>query len=105
LLVQLDNEWPAYHRIKTQRLADRGNKVVQTLPSAQDAAYELCQDLCEFLSRRYPQVCKIQRPAKDNLGWYGEGSVTKIEMPAHDTSYDLLTEDLLKASESEWSLH
>lgn len=92
---QLDKDWPLYHRLKVQRLADRGEKIVQTLPPAKDAAYELCQDLGEFLSRRYPQVYKIERSTKDTLGWFGKGSITRIEMPALGASYDLVKEDPL----------
>ncbi|KAH8892822.1 hypothetical protein GQ53DRAFT_861002, partial [Thozetella sp. PMI_491] len=93
--VKLDNEWPRYHRAKVKRLAARGNKVVRTLPPAQAAAHELCQDLCEFLSRRYPQIYKIRRSSTGSQGWYGEGSITNIEMPALNASYDLTKEDPL----------
>jgi hypothetical protein len=95
---QLDNEWPMYHRVKVQRLADRGDKIVQTMPQAHEAAWELCQDMCEFLYRRYPQVYKIQRSKKDNIGWYGLGSVASIEMPSLGASYDLTREDPLTVS-------
>ncbi|KUI70469.1 hypothetical protein VM1G_05853 [Cytospora mali] len=93
--VILDNDWPLYHRIKVQRLADRGDKIVQTLPPAKAAAHELCQDLGEFLSRRYPQVYTIERSENDTLGWYRMGAILKIEMPALDASYDLTKEDPL----------
>ncbi|KPM42696.1 hypothetical protein AK830_g3896 [Neonectria ditissima] len=93
--VILDKDWPTYHRVKVARLAERGNKIVQTLPPAKAAAYELCQDLSEFLSRRYPQVYSIERSQKDALGWNGEGSITKIQMPALGASYDLTKEDPL----------
>ncbi|ETS86552.1 hypothetical protein PFICI_00380 [Pestalotiopsis fici W106-1] len=93
--VMLDNEWPMYHRIKVQRLADRGNKIVQTMPQAREAAWELCQDLCEFLARRYPQVYNIRRSEKDYLGWYGLGSVVSVGMPSLGAFYDLTKEDPL----------
>lgn len=85
-----------YHRLKVQRLEDRGEKVMQTLPAALEAARELCQDLCEFLSRKYPQVYTIRRSTKDTLGWYGGGSITMVEMPSLNVSYDLTSEDPLK---------
>ncbi|KAF3009092.1 hypothetical protein E8E14_009002 [Neopestalotiopsis sp. 37M] len=84
-----------YHRVKVQRLADRGDKIVQTMPQAHEAAWELCQDMCEFLYRRYPQVYKIRRSEKDDVGWYGLGSVASIEMPSLGASYDLTREDPL----------
>lgn len=87
-----------YHRVKVQRLADRGDKIVQTMPQAHEAAWELCQDMCEFLSSRYPQVYKIQRSEKDNIGWYGLGSVVSIEIPSLGASYDLTREDPLTVS-------
>ncbi|CAM1504159.1 Fc.00g017500.m01.CDS01 [Cosmosporella sp. VM-42] len=93
--VILDKDWPAYHAAKVQRIAERGDKSVQTLPRARAAAYELCQDLCEFLSRRYPQVYRIERSQKDTQGWYGKGSVTRIEMLALGVSHDLTKEDPL----------
>lgn len=80
------------------RLADRGEKVVQTLPKAKAAAHELCQDLGEFLSRRYPQVYTIQRSTTDTLGWYGLGSITRIDMPPLGASFDLTKEDPLTVS-------
>lgn len=77
------------------RLAERGDKIVQTLPTAKAAAHELCQDLGEFLSRRYPQVYSTERSKHNTLGWNGEGSIIKIEMPALGASYDLTKEDPL----------
>lgn len=78
-----------------QRLADRGDKIVQTLPSARAAAHELCQDLGEFLSRRYPHIYKVERSQKNTLGWDAMGSIVKIGMPALGASYDLAKEDAL----------
>ncbi|KAI9725900.1 MAG: hypothetical protein M1834_009463 [Cirrosporium novae-zelandiae] len=93
--ILLDNEFPRYHRAKVARLADRGDKVVSTLPHAREAVRELCQDLSEFLSRRYPQVYNLTRSTTDQDGWYGEGSITKIEIPSLGASYDLTKEDPL----------
>lgn len=95
---QLDKDWPMYHQIKLERLADRGEKIVQTLPEAREAAWELCQDLCEFLSRRYPQVYRIRRSGRDNKGWYGSGSIVSVEMPSLGASYDLMKDDPLTVS-------
>lgn len=81
--------------MKVQRLADRGSKVVQTMDIARAAAHELCQDLCEFLVGRYPQVYKVNRSSKDTLGWGGKGSITNIAMPPLNVSYDLTKEDPL----------
>lgn len=77
------------------RLAERGDKIVQTLPTAKAAAHELCQDLGEFLSRRYPQVYSTERSKHNTLGWNGEGSIIKIKIPALGASYDLTKEDPL----------
>ncbi|KAH8666242.1 hypothetical protein BGZ61DRAFT_559222 [Ilyonectria robusta] len=93
--VILDKDWPLYHHTKVKRLAERGDKIVKTLPPAKAAAHELCQDLGEFLSRRYPQVYSIERSQKNTLGWKGQGSIIKIDMPALGASYDLTKEDPL----------
>ncbi|KAI0174069.1 hypothetical protein BJ166DRAFT_511006 [Pestalotiopsis sp. NC0098] len=93
--VMLDKDWPMYHQMKVERLADRGEKAVQTLPEAREAAWELCQDLCEFLSRVYPQVYRIRRSGRDNKGWYGSGSIVSVEMPSLGASYDLMKDDSL----------
>ncbi|CAH0057596.1 unnamed protein product [Clonostachys solani] len=93
--VMLDKDWPRYHHAKVARLADRGDKVVRTLPQAREAAIELCQDLGEFLSMRYPGVYVIERSEKDTSGWHGKGSITKIAMPALGASYDLTKDDPL----------
>lgn len=95
---QLDKDWPMYHQMKVERLADRGEKAVQTLPEAREAAWELCQDLCEFLSRVYPQVYRIRRSGRDNKGWYGSGSIVSVEMPSLGASYDLMKDDSLTVS-------
>ena len=81
--------------MKKARIADRGDKSVRTLPVAQAAARELCQDLSEFLSRRYPHIYTTQRSKTDRDGWYEAGSITKIEIPALAASYDLTKEDPL----------
>jgi hypothetical protein len=93
--VILDNDWPKYHQLKIQRLAERGNRIVQTLSQARTAACELCQDLAEFLSRRYPQVYTIERSRDNALGWYGLGAITRISMSTQGASYDLIKEDPL----------
>ncbi|KAF4919134.1 hypothetical protein CGCVW01_v008192 [Colletotrichum viniferum] len=93
--VLLDNEWPRYFQMKVRRLADRGDKIVQTMPVARDAAWELCQDLAEFLSRRYPSVYRITRAEDNTQGWYGLGFIAKIEMPATRAAYDLSKHDPL----------
>ncbi|KAF3798175.1 hypothetical protein GCG54_00010521 [Colletotrichum gloeosporioides] len=93
--VLLDNDWPRYFQIKVRRLADRGDKIIQTMPVARDAAWELCQDLAEFLSRRYPSVYRVARSEDNTQGWYRLGSINKIEMPAMGAAYDLNKHDSL----------
>ena len=66
---------------------------MQTLPAAREAVHELCQDLCEFLSRRYPTVYRVERSKNDRLGWYNTGTISAISMPSLGVSYDLATED------------
>ena len=91
--ILLDNQFPLYHRVKVDRLKKRGSKIVDTLPPARDAARELCQDLAEYLSRRYPQVYRVSRSAVDHDGWDNHGAITSISIPPLGVSYDLTRED------------
>lgn len=75
---------------------------MKTLPVARQAAYELCQDLCEFVSRRYPTVYTVERSQRDVLGWYGDGSITKITMSDPSATYDLQIEDSLFVRAGIW---
>jgi hypothetical protein len=52
--IELDNDYLKYHAAKAARIAERGDRVCKTLPEAQDAAWELLEELRGFLTERYP---------------------------------------------------
>ncbi|KAI0027292.1 hypothetical protein K488DRAFT_62012, partial [Vararia minispora EC-137] len=99
----LDSEFFDYHRIRSERLAERGSKLIQVLPDraivrgAGPAAGELVQELCEFLSRRYPGVFEVVRDASSQ-GWYGEGKVTNVKIVPTNECFDLRTEDPMRVA-------
>jgi hypothetical protein len=54
--IELDNEYMKYHKLKAERIAERGAKCVKTAPEAEAAARELLEELCGYLPERYPSV-------------------------------------------------
>lgn len=115
LQLQLDNEFPLYHALRTARTKERGPQICGNLPEAKAAARELCQELCgmcriclrkrdvniasEYLSRRYPTLYHVTRKA-NHLGWGGEGEINWISMPEFGVSYDLEKQDPLEVRQS-----
>lgn len=65
--IELDNEWTKYHNLKTQRIAERGHKCCKTAPEAFDGACELLEELCDYLSQRYPSLFRKTDVGMDNL--------------------------------------
>lgn len=63
-------------------------------------AKELCFELAEYLSRRYPDTYRVKRyaPQPDDFGWYGEGQIKEITIIPVGATYDLDTEDPMKVS-------
>ncbi|KAL5527541.1 hypothetical protein ACEPAG_6342 [Sanghuangporus baumii] len=104
--VEVDNQLPMYHAIRVDRLAKRGEKVVNTLPSRQGvkgaapAAKELVYELSEYLSRRYPDTYRVTRhkPMPNDFGWYGDGQIKEITILPVDSTYNLDEEDPMKVS-------
>ncbi|CAI6334607.1 unnamed protein product [Periconia digitata] len=54
--IELDSDYLSYHTLKAQRIQERGQKCCRTAPEAYDAAIELLEELCEYLSERYPAL-------------------------------------------------
>ncbi|KAF8591105.1 hypothetical protein K439DRAFT_1381062 [Ramaria rubella] len=69
--IELDNQYVEYLEIRKARVASRGDKVVRTLPGAENAALEVCTELASYLAKRYPQVFQVQRV--HDKGGLGEG--------------------------------
>lgn len=67
--IELDNEFPKYHALKTQRILERGPKCSKTAPEAYDAALELLEELCSYLPERYPSL--YQRLDVEKYGFTG----------------------------------
>jgi hypothetical protein len=94
LTRKLDCNFRSYHQTRTERIRDRGKRVVDTLPGAAQAARELCLELAEYLSQRYPDVYEVERRQELEGSWFGEpNEIRKIAIPAFGVSYDLDEED------------
>ncbi|KAG8894085.1 hypothetical protein FRB99_001528 [Tulasnella sp. 403] len=99
--IELDNQFPKFHRIKSWRVKEYPGRCVKTAPareglsSGELAAKETVHELAEFLSRRYPQVYSVTRrsPAPSDFGWYGEGEIESITIVPLDVTYDLEKDD------------
>ncbi|KAH6670908.1 hypothetical protein F5X68DRAFT_175457 [Plectosphaerella plurivora] len=77
--IEMDNQYPKFHADKARRLADRGAQISRTDPEAYAAAYELLDELTEYLPARYPSVFCRTANGIDNL-WSGE-SFNTTERP------------------------
>ena len=69
--IELDNDYPRFHREKSHRIAERGSRCCQTTPEAYPAAYELLQELVQYLPARYPSLYARTETGIKNL-WSGE---------------------------------
>ncbi|THH12332.1 hypothetical protein EW145_g89 [Phellinidium pouzarii] len=102
----VDDQLLEYHAIRTGRITERKEKVVNTLPprigipGGAFAAKELCYELAEYLSRRYPDTYRVTRhaPRPDDFGWYGDGQVKLITIFPVGVTYNLDVEDPMKVS-------
>jgi alpha-1,2-mannosyltransferase len=65
--IELDNEFLSFHRQKTARIIERGEKCCYTAPDAYPAALELLEELAEYLPARYPSLFKRTEVGIDNL--------------------------------------
>ncbi|KAI4942334.1 hypothetical protein J4E86_010136 [Alternaria arbusti] len=54
--IELDNQYMEFHRLKAERIEERGGKCVKTAPEARAAVVELLEELCFYLPQRYPTV-------------------------------------------------
>lgn len=66
--IQLDNEWPKYHRIRLERIKEKGKKLYDTAtPEARYAGLELLKELRIYLCARYPNLFKKLKYGIENL--------------------------------------
>ncbi|KAI5124771.1 hypothetical protein M0805_005405 [Coniferiporia weirii] len=104
--IETDNQFSKYHAIRAERILRLKDKVVDTLPprvgipGGAIAAKELCYELAEYLSRRYPDTYRVTRhaPHFGDFGWYGEGQIRQITIIPVGATYDLDEEDPMKIS-------
>ncbi|KAF4602481.1 hypothetical protein EYR40_005689 [Pleurotus pulmonarius] len=109
--IELDNEYLAYHRIRSHRLHTRGPKALAFLPakvgvvnSAYEAAIELVHELAEYLIRRYPATFRVTRHTSNYIaslshsprkkgrldyGWDGAPAIKEITVVPLGVTYDL----------------
>ncbi|KAF8525830.1 hypothetical protein BU17DRAFT_41493 [Hysterangium stoloniferum] len=62
--IELDNKYLEYLEIRKARVASRGDKVVRTLPGAEQAALEACTELSAYLAKRYPNVFRVEHAGR-----------------------------------------
>lgn len=75
--IELDNEYLTFHDLKGQRIRERGDKCCRTAPEAFEAAVELLEELCAYLSERYPGLYRRwERNEGDEVRWGVENLVT-----------------------------
>ncbi|KAK9477141.1 hypothetical protein V1514DRAFT_134742 [Lipomyces japonicus] len=65
--IELDNEWPIYHKRKLERLEERGDELLKTGAEAFDAAIELLEEFRQYLPARYPTLFKKTDVGINNL--------------------------------------
>lgn len=77
--IELDNQYSKFRANKAVRIPERGSKLSRTAPEARNAALELLEELCEYLSERYPSIFQKTDVGVDNL-FTGE-SFNIVERP------------------------
>lgn len=65
--IELDNEWIKYHNEKCTRLKAKSSDVHGTRPEARPAAFELLEELRQFLPARYPLLFRSTHKGMENL--------------------------------------
>ncbi|KAI4710377.1 hypothetical protein J4E89_004832 [Alternaria sp. Ai002NY15] len=62
--IELDNQYMEFHRLKAERIEERGAKCIKTAPEAVPAAVELLEELSSYLPQRYPTVFQTIPPSE-----------------------------------------
>ncbi|KAK3672177.1 hypothetical protein LTR78_007930 [Recurvomyces mirabilis] len=68
--IELDNQFPRFHALKAQRIAERGTRCYRAErsdPRVWDGAVELLEELAEYLPQRYPSLYRKTDVGLDNL--------------------------------------
>lgn len=64
---ELDNQWPKFHNEKLNRLEKYGRGLFETSKEAIPAAYELLDEMRQYLSHRYPQMFVATEDGMKNI--------------------------------------
>ena len=107
--IELDNDWPKFHKIKLERLASaNGQELYSAEPGPPlDAAEELLEYLVNYLPHRYPSLFERTNVGIKNL--YTDEEFDTISRPWQESpiviSSKLVQEDLLIMLEGEDGLY
>lgn len=106
--IELDNHYLRFHADKAQRIAERGPKCCRTHPDprVQDGAVELLEELCAYLSERYPSMFTRTAVGVDNTVTHEsfnikEQTVNGVEEDPMQLSARLVQDDLAIMFEKE----
>ncbi|EER31948.1 conserved hypothetical protein [Candida tropicalis MYA-3404] len=58
--IELDNEWEYFHNLKLKRIEERGDKAWHLNALTVTAAWEILEELCNYLPQRYPSMFKYE---------------------------------------------
>ena len=79
--IELDNQFPKYHARKRERILERGDKCVHTAPEALPGAIELLDELCAYLTERYPTLYQQTPTGIQNLSTGETFDITSRPLP------------------------
>jgi Protein of unknown function (DUF3445) len=65
--IEIDNQFLKFHNDKVARIEERGPRLSKTAPEAMDGAYELLEEFCDYLPKRYPSLFRKTAVGMDNL--------------------------------------
>lgn len=121
-IIQLDEQFQQHHKIREERIRERGGLVLKTLPARPGVvasghpaggslksmllsshvkfvclALELVYELAEFLSRRYPTTYSVTRlpVVEESYGWHGLGQIRDITIIPLNKTYTIGEQDPL----------
>lgn len=65
--IEIDNQFLKFHKDKLARIEERGPRLSQTAPEAMEGAYELLEEFCDYLPKRYPSLFRKTDVGMENL--------------------------------------
>lgn len=64
--LTIDKRYPDEHRVRTQLLEEKKDKVLQCLPESYEACLEALEEVVAFLCRRYPSMFEVKESGSGN---------------------------------------